>query len=686
MAEKMEHSRERRVPGVRRVPVDRIVDICTSVAPTSAFQARSVDVSGRGMHVRSKHLPELSAPLVLRFQEHGAEIIAEGEVVWRSPHGGDFGVRFTALDSRSVQALKALCQSDAQALSGPSEGKESEEHDTEPAPEVSAGVHLHIAGLPTPMRAAIRGTHQRRLEVGSPLEFLRVGQSLEVEDLGQGGRRGARIDAVDVAVDGLSRVPELVVSVRYADVPDTPLPAPTRVVSARQPLAPSKQAEPSDDAASSAPPATEPAGAEARDAELPRVVEALGARDSESDEMRDSAPDVTRDSAPDDLRKSEPGGMRDSEPDDRRDSESDDTRDSEPGGELLASSGDAPESDPFDDDEAPAEPEPLRERLESVLAGLSAAARVAGRQCRSAGDAASRGARLLVARARGAADARARRVAPLRRTAAAPSRGHSARAPSRLPAGTKRSGREAPPTRSPRRQRLVGLGGLVASATLLAVLLGRGQPTPETGSAAPNEKAPSAGEEQGSSPEGGGTVEPRKPARPLIPRDDADSEGDAAGEERREIASVPLFGPTSLADEAAGEDSPPEPAQALSRAKVADQSFDEASPAKPRTQARASIEFSRGRLRLPIVYRLRLDRAGASLRGESTPMGFDVVIPGRKLMESPAAITRRDKRIAKVVTRNGQDGTRISFRFKSGIPAYKVRLREDYVEFFISSS
>ena len=34
-----------------------------------------MDVSGRGMHVRATHVPALSTPLVLRFQEHGSEII-----------------------------------------------------------------------------------------------------------------------------------------------------------------------------------------------------------------------------------------------------------------------------------------------------------------------------------------------------------------------------------------------------------------------------------------------------------------------------------------------------------------------------------------------------------------------------------------------------------------------------------
>ena len=80
----MQREIERRAAGVRRVVVERIVDVCaTSSAPSSAFQGRSVDVSGRGMSVRATHLPELDAPIVVRFQEHGSEVIAEGVVAWR---------------------------------------------------------------------------------------------------------------------------------------------------------------------------------------------------------------------------------------------------------------------------------------------------------------------------------------------------------------------------------------------------------------------------------------------------------------------------------------------------------------------------------------------------------------------------------------------------------------------------
>ena len=95
--------KDRRAGGVRRMPVERIVDVCgLRSAAGSAFQGWSINVSGRGMCIRATHMPELAAPVIVRFQEHGSEVIAEAEVVWRneSPAGSEFGVRFTALDSR----------------------------------------------------------------------------------------------------------------------------------------------------------------------------------------------------------------------------------------------------------------------------------------------------------------------------------------------------------------------------------------------------------------------------------------------------------------------------------------------------------------------------------------------------------------------------------------------------------
>jgi hypothetical protein len=141
---------------------------------------------------------------------------------------------------------------------------------------------------------------------------------------------------------------------------------------------------------------------------------------------------------------------------------------------------------------------------------------------------------------------------------------------------------------------------------------------------------------------------------------------------------------------AAGVRLPPE-RRALARA-VTNESLFQARPA-PRKKATpapapapAVTEFASGRLRLPVIHRLRLDHPAQGLRGERTPTGFDVVIPGRKTLESGSAISRRDPRFAKVSTKNGADGAHVSFRFRSSVPGYKVRLRKDYVEIFISAN
>src|SRR6185295_317157 len=92
--------------------------------------------------------------------------------------------------------------------------------DPEPAaPSNAPGsrVRLHIEGLGSPMKARVRGTTQRSVQVGSNLEFLKVGRRLEIEDLELGIKRGASIDAVNVAVDPQTQVPQLVVVLRYDD-------------------------------------------------------------------------------------------------------------------------------------------------------------------------------------------------------------------------------------------------------------------------------------------------------------------------------------------------------------------------------------------------------------------------------------------------------------------------------------
>src|SRR5260221_12949219 len=148
-------------------------------------------------------------------------------VVWQRDRegGGEFGIQFTALDSASVEALKALC------------GLRAVEASAEPtadalSPEASAAaaaagmaVKLHIDGLGAPMKARVRIGGSRRLQVGSNLEFLKVGRGLQIEDVEQGQRRGARIDSGSIAIDPQTQVPQPVVALRYEGEDTTPEPS-----------------------------------------------------------------------------------------------------------------------------------------------------------------------------------------------------------------------------------------------------------------------------------------------------------------------------------------------------------------------------------------------------------------------------------------------------------------------------
>ncbi len=173
------------------------------------FDAESVDVSADGMRLRTAFLPEVGEKLVCRFDGPGLEVIAEGEVAWRTEEakGGEFGLRFIDLSPEAADAVRALGK--------PEQGPD----DAEVKAMVPPGtrVRLHIEGLASPMKARVKGSAPRELEVGSNLEFLKLGRTLELEDVDKGARREALIDQVKIEIDPQSSVPQLVVSLRYGD-------------------------------------------------------------------------------------------------------------------------------------------------------------------------------------------------------------------------------------------------------------------------------------------------------------------------------------------------------------------------------------------------------------------------------------------------------------------------------------
>ncbi|HEX4340413.1 MAG TPA: PilZ domain-containing protein [Polyangiaceae bacterium] len=627
---------ERRARGVNRVPVARLVDICGRDTTVPAFEAESIELSGRGMHVRTPYLPPLGAPLVCRLEDNGREIVVEGTVAWQRncDGGGEFGVQFTALDSGSVEALKTLC-----GLTD--DGADDDEKKAPLVPEPSVepalagmAVKLHIDGLGAPMKARVRKGGSRRVQVGSNLEFLKVGRGLQVEDVGQGQRRGARIDAVSIAIDPQTQVPQLVVALRYEGEDTTPEPS---VIG--------------DEIAEAAPPAPQD-----------RVAARVESKPAKTEAQADAV-------------------------------ESDDEDDDE-------------------DDEASA----MRGPVDAIAVSIGRATQATGEKLAVAGSSA---AALFVrfAKAGGAklGEVAARRGSTPKRRATSPA--PQAPAPSAQRRLRPQNGeRDDPNEGKSRRRKVIAVAVLgVVGVAVAAMTLNR-HPSKTASSdsvaaqniaaepaatALPAAQAPVAqnagtpmGQPQAVAPGAVAGALPGGPAsRPGV------------------VANVPLFGPTTMAtlepaplgpspDEIGASSVSPAPHATEERmddedephASAHDEVFDDASPKKSSSdadsaeaKAEAVKPWGTGKLHLPVVHRIKLDRPGIALEGKKEMGGFSVELPGRRVVDGGSSIPKRDDRIAEVRTKNGPTGARVTFVFRSKIPTYKVRLRKNYVEFFISS-
>ncbi len=196
---------DRRAPGATRIPFEALVEVSPSLGP--AFEAQAVDVSDEGMHLRTAYLPEIGQPLMCRFDAGSAgEVSAQCEVLWRDEgeRGGEFGLKFVDLDPQSAEALGRIVGVQQKTIA--------------PA---GAKVRLHIEGLGFPMKARVKDATRKELTVGNELGFLQVGKELQLEDAETGEKRPASIDRVEVEIDPESRVPRLVVGLKYGDEPES---------------------------------------------------------------------------------------------------------------------------------------------------------------------------------------------------------------------------------------------------------------------------------------------------------------------------------------------------------------------------------------------------------------------------------------------------------------------------------
>lgn len=602
---------DRRAQNVRRVPVETLVEVCGLDQAVPPFEAESVEVSGRGMHVRTAYLPEVGSALVLRFEDRGREILVEGEVAWRRDDegGGEFGIMFTALDAGSVEALRDLCGTSAAPDSDEEPEPELEVHaDVEEespappaAPEAGARVRLHIDGLGSPMKARVKqGTH-RRVDVGSNLEFLKVGKSLEVEDAEAGERRSALIDSVTVAIDPQSQIPQLVVTLRYEGVDSTP---------------------------------------------EPMVV---------SDEAVEAEPSL---SPPEPLTPSEISGRYDEI-------------------DQVAA-----------DDEIAEEAEAVRGAFSKMAQGAGSAMSSAGVSLAKFSGVAATGMGKLIKNATTRVDSMRGGVAEAdrpRRTTAPPT--GSSRFAGLRTQGAPRTEKSPqahvePAPKPARKKKLAAAAGAVALGVAATVFAFGGDGEKPTAEAQAPE-APAA--EAAKGPED--VVAVNEHGDPVAPG--AALQAEAPKSENGVTADVPLFGPTPMATMepaplgAPSDEEPDDVDDDIAASKVADETWDESD--KKKVDPKSVQPWGRGKMKLPVIHRLRLNEPGADIQGAINPTGFTVVIPKRKVMESAAGIAKRDKRIAQVRTKNTSRGAQVAFKFKNGVPGYRVRLRKDFVEILISS-
>ncbi|MEY2929497.1 MAG: hypothetical protein RL033_246, partial [Pseudomonadota bacterium] len=553
------------------------------------------------------------------------------------------------------------------------------DHDTDPAPPATLGVRLHVAGLSAPLQARVKAQVSNRLELGSQLDFLRVGRALEVEDLAYGGKRTAYVESLDVSVDPKSRVPELVVSVRYADASDAAQLGSSRIGTPEPQRARSLARGRSyweTEVPSTTPPPTTPRPAPER-GRTPAPPELdLSNAEERADGTSDGALDGEdeRDTTPPPLplrvdRAERPAAAASKSADK---SSSKEPSSKQPTVELAARArSEEEEQDSAEVDST----EALLARLDGLLRGVPQAARAASEQVARWSGAASRGAGQLFAQARRAMSASRRPAAPRRRTAAAP-RSSLRSSPLRQtsqPSSQQRSRTdEAADVLRRRGTRTVIWSCLVA---LLAIGIGY--------AARPSRQVATPAAARVSS----ATAAVLPAPATSVPLARASTPGGAASEPLPPLGAAPLRVPSaSVAEDEVGV--PPSNEGPSSKSQLQDESPPSPSPSPARGQivTAGGDEFGQGRMHLPVIYRLRLDEPGGSLRGERTATGFDITIVGRRVLDSANAIAKRDSRIAKVSTHNSSQGTRVSFRFRDEIPAYKVRLRRDAVEFLISSS
>ncbi|WP_437727728.1 PilZ domain-containing protein [Sorangium sp. So ce861] len=675
--EKDREGGERRAGAGQRVRIEALV----AVGETSGggFEAESIDMSPEGMRLRTAYLPRVGDALICRFDGLGKELVVEGEVCWRAEQarGGEFGLRFTGLDPEAEEAVRAMCSSMDAGAAGSAPALTIPSGAAQGTAQRGARVRLHIDGLGSPMKARVRSGGLDDLEVGSNLEFLKVGRSLELEEVEQGTRREAYIDHVKVEVDPATSVPQLVVTLCYeapraARAPrprasSETLPparpaaaldagAPARAPSvpppgegARASSAPPPQGERAPARASSAPP-RDPQGERA-----PAGASGGAAAPADDDHDGDMSPALSAREAP--AADAAPASAQDAAPPPSQD------------GSDEAGSAQA----------AGAQPSRLRDVGEKAAMASKAVAGKIGPALAGAGARAATAMSGMVARIKARRAARAagedgsgKDGGPRRKTAPPPA--------GALKSGGRRLVREEAEeaagegTEPPRFNKKAAAAGSFLGLAAVLVVFGAARLLGLRGG-----DAPAAGAAEAAA---GASALPASSGAPALPA----AAATAAAPGGVLTANVPLFGATPLSTTEAVPPTPPADPGAQAgdpierSAAVPGGPGDEDDAEADEDEQEGPKEWGQGSVRNPIVLKLKMDGPIEELNGAAGAMGFTVSLPDRRALSSGSGLARKDKRIASVRVVNTPHGAEITLQFKDGVPAYKAKARGDRLE------
>lgn len=590
----------------------------------AGFEAESVDMSSGGMRLRTAYVPPVGEKLVCRFDNAGQEITVTGEVLWRNeqPRGGEFGIRFVDVDKETAEILRKIC------VAPKSEG----EAGSAPGSSAMRGtrVRLHIEGLGSPMKARVREADTGEMLVGSNLEFLKVGRTLELEDVDHGTRREAFIDHVKVDIDGATNIPQLVVSLRYAEGEK----------GARAAAVAGKASGASKAAQGSA----EKASAKAQSKSIP----------DNSESILQSPPNASSE----DAHKSE---MDASDADHEIDA---DLGEEERTGKLVSFGRKASHG------------------AKSVAGAVGPALLSASAKTKEA----MAGLFGAIAKKR-AEKAESDQPAAPRRTTAPPPTGALRSEGKRLVRDDQGDDEleEAAPPKMNRKAAIFGSAlGLLAVLAIFGVtrfMAAKAPASDATAATAEDQSnaalsaAPSAPAmlPPGAAPTGVLTVDvPLFGATPLSTTEPVPPPPDPSA-----LAAVPPGMPGAVPNPAGDNAAADLPEPSLS-----DQAGDDdenegnnSGPAEP-----GQKQFGQGKVKNPIVLRLKMDGPVEQVNGASGAMGFTISLPGRRSLSTSSELARKDKRIASFQVVNTAQGAEITVQFKDGVPSYLAKAKGNKLE------